>query len=113
MGKRDDLIALYARELRDRCGMEPDPDLLTAVTLGCGPLIYHADTAVVSPEDAEDLARVRENFLVRKLDLMDGPELSDAIAAVLAAYGSSGARMHRAVVYYMLVKLFRKEGQFI
>ena len=29
MGKRDDLIAMYAEDLRTKCGMTPDMDLLT------------------------------------------------------------------------------------
>ena len=34
MGKRDDLIAQYADDLRNKCGMTPDMDLLTKVTIG-------------------------------------------------------------------------------
>ena len=48
MGKRDDLIATYADDLRNKCGMEPDMDLLTKVTIGCGPAIYDADAATVA-----------------------------------------------------------------
>ena len=40
MGKRDDLIAKYADDLKNKCGMEPDMALLTKVTIGCGPAIY-------------------------------------------------------------------------
>ena len=29
MGKRDDLIAKYADDLKNKCGMTPDMDLLT------------------------------------------------------------------------------------
>ena len=39
MGKRDDLIAKYAKDLEEKCGMKPDMKLLTAVTLACGPSI--------------------------------------------------------------------------
>ncbi len=37
MGRRDDLIAKYADDLRTKCKVEPDMDLLTKVTIGCGP----------------------------------------------------------------------------
>jgi hypothetical protein len=40
MGKRDELIEKYADDLKNKCGMQPDMDLLTAVTIGCGPSIY-------------------------------------------------------------------------
>ena len=44
MGKRDDLIAQYADDLKNKCGMSPDMDLLTKVTIGCGPAIADAST---------------------------------------------------------------------
>ena len=47
MGKRDDLIAQYAEDLSGKCGVTPDMDLLTKVTIGCGPAIYSADSALV------------------------------------------------------------------
>ena len=48
MGKRDDLIAQYADDLKNKCGMTPDMDLLTKVTIGCGPSIYNADASTVA-----------------------------------------------------------------
>ena len=35
MSKRDELIAKYAADLKDKCGVDPDMDLLTKVTVGC------------------------------------------------------------------------------
>jgi hypothetical protein len=37
MSARDELIVKYAADLRDKCGVSPDMDLLTKVTIGCGP----------------------------------------------------------------------------
>ena len=48
MGKRDDLIAKYADDLKSKCGVTPDMDLLTKVTIGCGPSIYDADASTVA-----------------------------------------------------------------
>ena len=48
MGKRDDLIAQYAEDLKNKCGMTPDMALLTKVTIGCGPAIYNADASTVA-----------------------------------------------------------------
>jgi len=42
MGKRDELIAKYADDLRNKIGVEPDMELLKKVTIGCGPAIYNA-----------------------------------------------------------------------
>ena len=48
MSKRDELIVKYAADLKDKCGVNPDMDLLTKVTIGCGPSIYNADASTVS-----------------------------------------------------------------
>ena len=82
MGKRDELIAKYADDLKNKCGMTPDMALLTKVTIGCGPSIYNAD----------------------------GPSLMAAINSVIETYGKSERNKYRAVFYYMLVKHFGKES---
>ncbi len=110
MGKRDDLIALYAEDLRNKCGVSPDMDLLTKVTIGCGPSIYDADASTVAATQEGELETVRNNFLIKKLGLADGPQLMDAINAVIDTYGRSERNKYRAVVYYMLTKHFGKES---
>ena len=110
MSKRDDLIAKYAADMKDKLGVSPDMDLLTNVVIGCGPSIYNADSETVSGSDKTEVDRVKTNFLIKKLGLVDGPELMDAIDAVIETYGRSERNKYRAVVYYMLVKQFRKEA---
>lgn len=110
MGKRDDLIAQYADDLRNKCGMEPDMDLLTKVTIGCGPAIYDADASTVAATQEGELETVRKNFLIKKLGLVDGPELMTAIDSVIDTYGRSERNKYRAVVYYMLTRHFGKEA---
>ncbi|MEM1375128.1 MAG: DUF2853 family protein [Pseudomonadota bacterium] len=110
MGKRDELIAQYADDLRNKCGMEPDMGLLTAVTIGCGPAIYNADASTVAGSQPAELETVKKNFLMKKLGLADSPELMDAINKVIETYGKSERNKYRAVVYYMLTKHFRKEA---
>ena len=110
MGKRDDLIARYAEDLKEKCGMTPDMDLLTKVTIGCGPSIYNADSSTVAATQESELETVKDNFLVKKLGLADGPELMEAINKVLDTYGRSERNKYRAVVYYMLTKHFGKES---
>ncbi len=110
MGKRDDLIAKYADDLKNKCGMSPDMDLLTKVTIGCGPAIYNADASTVAAGQESELETVKNNFLIKKLGLADGPQLMDAINSALDTYGRSERNKYRAVVYYMLVKQFGKES---
>lgn len=110
MGKRDDLIQSYAADLRQKCGVEPDMDLLTKVTVGLGPAVYNADATYVAGTDKSELETIRANFLVKKLGLADGPELMQAIDSVLDTYGRSEPRKHRAVVYYLLTTHFGKQS---
>ena len=110
MGKRDDLIAQYADDLKNKCGMSPDMHLLTKVTIGCGPSIYNADASTVAGSQESELETVKENFLMKKLGLADSPALMEAIDSVIETYGRSERNKYRAVVYYMLVKHFGKES---
>lgn len=110
MGKRDDLIARYAEDLKTKCGMTPDMDLLRKVTIGCGPSIYDADAATVASGQGDELETVKNNFMIKKLGLADGPELMGGIQSVIETYGRSERNKYRAVVYYMLTKHFGKEA---
>ena len=110
MSKRDELIAKYADDLKNKCKVTADMDLLTKVTIGCGPAIYSADSETVAASDQAELDRVKNNFLVKKLGLADGPKLTEAINAVIDQYGRSERNKYRAVVYYLLTKHFGKES---
>lgn len=112
MSKRDELIDLYASELKDKCGVQPDMDLLTKVTIGLGPSIYNRDSATVSSSDKAEVATVRQNFLVKKLGLADGPELDKGLDSVFEQYGKSNRTKYRAVVYYLLTRHFGKESAY-
>lgn len=110
MGKREDLIAKYAEALQGKCGIEVDMPLLTKVTIGCGPAIYNADAETIAASDPAELARVKTNFLMKKLGLADGPELDAAIDAAVETYGKSDRNKYRPAIYYLLVKQFGKEA---
>ncbi|MCH4553458.1 DUF2853 family protein [Aestuariibaculum lutulentum] len=110
MSKRDELIAKYAADLKEKCGIDADMGLLTKVTIGCGPAIYNADAATVSGSDEAEVATVKNNFLIKKLGLADGPDLDAGIDAVMEQYGKSNRNKYRAVVYYLLTKHFGKES---
>ncbi len=106
MGKRDDLIAKYAEDLKTKCKMTPDMALLTKVTIGCGPAIYDNDAQTVAASDKAELERIKANFLIKKLGLKDSPALMEGIHAAVETYGKSERNKYRAVFYYMLVKHF-------
>ena len=108
MSKRDELIAKYASDLKDKCGVNPDMGLLTKVTIGCGPSIYNRDAATVSGSDEKELETVKKNFLNKKLGVKSGEDA--AIKSVMDTYGQSNKNKYRAVVYYLLTKHFKKES---
>jgi len=110
MSKREELIAKYASDLEEKCSVTADMELLKAVTIGCGPSIYNKDASTVSGGDQEELDRVKNNFLIKKLGLEDSSKLDDAIQGVIDIYGRSNRNKYRAVFYYLLVKKFNKES---
>ena len=110
MSKRDELIATYAADLREKLGMTPDMDLLTKVTIGCGPSIYNKDSSKVAGSDNAEKERIKNNFLIKKLGMSDGDNLMNGIDQVIDQYGKSNPHKHRAVVYYLLTKHFGMES---
>ncbi|MTH65806.1 DUF2853 family protein [Paracoccus shanxieyensis] len=112
MSKRDDLIAKYAADLTNKLGLTPDMDLLTKVVIGCGPSIYSNDAETIAGSDKSELERVRQNYLVKKLGLPDGDDLTAAIDSVMQQYGTSNRNKYRAVVYYLLCTHFKKQSAY-
>ena len=112
MGRRADLVRIYADDLRAKCGIEPDLELLEKVAIGCGPAIYDHKASIVDADDPGELAHIRENFLLRKLDLSDTSDLAAAIDAMIEIYGRSEPKKHRAVLYYMLARHFGRENAY-
>lgn len=110
MGRRAELIERYASDLRDKCGVEPDMELLTKVTIGCGPAIYDADAATVAASQPKELETVKQKFLIGKLGLPEGPDLDAAIDKAMETYGRSERNKYRAVVYYLLTRHFGRES---
>jgi len=110
MGRRDDLIQKYAEDIKGKFGERPDMELLTKVAIALGPAIYNQDSSKVSGSSDKELQTVKQNFLIKKLGLEDGPALMEAIQAVIARYGASEKNKQRAVIYYMLARKFGKEA---
>lgn len=93
-------------------GISFDEALFSAVTKAMGPVIYNADSSKVSCSNADELARVKNNFLIGKLGLADGPELDAALQEVCNQLGSSNRNKYRAMFYYLLVVKFGKQGMY-
>ncbi|PRY93177.1 uncharacterized protein DUF2853 [Hasllibacter halocynthiae] len=112
MSKREEHVEKYARDLREKVGIEPDLDLLREVTIACGPSIYRRDSETVSTSDTGELDAVRDDFLIGKLGLPDDEHLMGGIQQAIRTYGRDNRSKYRPVLYYLLVKHFGKEGAF-
>lgn len=111
MSKFDEKVSLYHSEL-EKFGQKVDANLLNKVTKACGPSIYLPDASLVSLADAEEAGRVKKNFLIGKLGLSEGDDLDGALKAVEEIVGKSNRNKYRPVVYYLLVKHFKKDSVF-
>jgi len=110
MSKKDEKIALYQKAAAD-LKLDLDGELIAKVTNGLGPSIYNKDAETVSCSDASELARVRENFLKKKLGLAESDEKLDAaIKEACEEMGSSNRHKYRALFYALLAKKFGKES---
>ena len=110
MSKRDDLIAVYAADLKEKCGIDANMELLTKVVIGCGPSIYNADSSTIAGTQQSELDTVKNNFLIKKLGLAESVDLDAGIDAIIEKYGKSNRNKYRAVVYYLLAIHFKKES---
>ena len=72
--------------------------------------VANKDAQTVAGGQASELETVKNNFLIKKLGLADGPQLMEAIDKAIEIYGKSERNKYRAVVYYMLTKHFGKES---
>ena len=76
MSKFQEKVDGYFANMTDKLGLKNvDKDLLSAVTKGVGPNIYKADASLVSSSDKDEMGRVKNNFLIKKLGLTDGAKL--------------------------------------
>ncbi|HRO07356.1 MAG TPA: DUF2853 family protein [Saprospiraceae bacterium] len=109
MSKFDEKLALYEASAKE-LGLKIPSDLLKSVTKGLGPSIYLADASLVSGSDNEEKARIKNNFLIKKLGLKDSAELDAAIEEAVTKMGTSNRTKYRALVYALLVIKFKKES---
>jgi len=110
MNEREKLIIKYASDLKEKCNVNPNMELLTKVTIGCGPSIYNSDSSTLSGNNESELKTVRDKFLIKKLGLTIEDNLDQGIEAVIEQYGRSNRHKYRAVFYYLLILHFGKES---
>ena len=108
-GARDILIEKYVADLKEKVGeTRPDMALLEACVKASGPSIYKSDSATIAASDKEELARVKANFIARRLGVSDDAKADGALRAAIEKYGRSVRAKHRPVIYYLVAKELKK-----
>jgi hypothetical protein len=84
-------------------------EAIAGIVKYCGIALQHRDSSLVSFTDEKEVARVRDNFLKKKLGLAATPddELDKAIAATAAKMKDDRTK-NRVTVYYLLADHFGK-----
>lgn len=113
MSKLEEKIALFQKEMTTKLGMNlVDEKLLTAIAKSLGPSLYKSDSEKVACSDNKELERVKNNFLIKKLGLKDGPNLDAELKKVCEQMGATNRNKYRVIFYYMLVKNLQKDNLF-
>lgn len=69
-----------------------------------GPNLFSKDASLVAFSDKEELERIKDNFVKKKLQVHDSDdEIHAAIQKVGEKYGMSSRNKKRAIVYAMLM----------
>jgi Protein of unknown function (DUF2853) len=112
MSKFDEKVAIYMAECT-KIGLKGvDEALFLKVTKALGPSIYLEDASRVGCSDQAELDRVKERFLIGKMEQKDSKDLDAAVKAVCEEFGSANKNKFRAIFYYMLVKKLGLEAKY-
>ncbi len=110
VSRREEKYNLYLNDLK-KYESSVDEDLLALIVFHLGPAIYRTDAEVVSCSNGDELDRVRNNFLKKKLGLSESDEkLNASIQTVCKKMGQSNRHKYRASFYYLLTKMYEKES---
>jgi len=91
---------------------DADKDAVAGVVRHCGISLQKRDSSLVSLSDKDEVARVRDSFLKKKLGLSDADaELDKAIMAVGDKMKGDRTK-NRVTVYYLLAEHFGKLAMF-
>jgi hypothetical protein len=92
---------------------DADEKAIAGIVRHCGIALQKRDSSLVSFSDKDEVARVRDNFLKKKLGLNSSDsELDQAISAVAAKMKGDRTK-NRVTVYYLLAEHFGKLSTFI
>lgn len=97
----------YAADVK-RYAPAADGAVVGAIVKHCGIALRSADASKVSCSSKEELARVRENWLKKKLGLTDSDETLDAAIQDICAKMKADTGKSRVTFYYLLAEKYGK-----
>ena len=89
-----------------------DDAVIAKIVSYCGIALRSRDSSLVSFSDEEEVARVRNNYLKKKLGLTAPAADLDAAIAAVGAQMKGDRNKNRVTVYYLLAKHFDKLSVF-
>lgn len=101
----------WAADVR-KYAKDADDGVIAGIVRYCGIALRNRDSSLVSFSDPKELARVRGNFLKRKLGLTDADATLDAAIAKVGDAMKADRTKNRVTVYYLLAQEFGKLDAF-
>lgn len=89
-----------------------DDKAIAGIVRYCGIALQNRDSSLVSLTDKEEVARVRNNFLKKKLGLTQSDGDLDKAIAEVGAKMKADRTKNRVTLYYLLADHFGKLGTF-
>jgi predicted ATP-dependent endonuclease of OLD family len=83
-----------------------DDEVIAGIVRHCGIALQKQDSSLVSFGDPQELKRVRDGFIKKKLAITDSDEEIDAALAKVGETLKGAARKNRVTVYYLLAKQY-------
>jgi hypothetical protein len=85
-----------------------DEKAIAGIVRYCGIALQRRDSSLVSFADKEEMARVRDNFLKKKLGLTNSDAELDAAIKTISEKMKGDRTKNRVTVYYLLADHFGK-----
>lgn len=89
-----------------------DQNAIAGIVRYCGISLHKRDSALVSLSDKDEVARVRENFLKKKLNLTASDDDLDKAIVAVGDKMKSDRTKNRVTLYYLLAEQFGKLSMF-
>ena len=105
---REEHVALSAKQLKDKCGIDADMGKLDSIAKFMGIAAMGGDASLVAGTQESELETIKNSFLKGHLGLSDSDDLDGAIAKVNGMLGESNPLKQRAAFYYLLADHFGK-----